>query len=104
MLNKEGHVPLYIQLKDLIQEKIESGVYAEGTAIPSERELCNMYEVSRITVRQAIERAVSEGLLVRRPGKGTYVSARKIHQPLERITSFGTTMTGTGFACQDISS
>jgi GntR family transcriptional regulator len=96
MLNKEGHVPLYIQLKDLIQEKIESGVYAEGTAIPSERELCNMYEVSRITVRQAIERAVSEGLLVRRPGKGTYVSARKIHQPLERITSFATTMTGQG--------
>jgi GntR family transcriptional regulator len=100
VLNKEGHVPLYIQLKDLIQEKIESGVYPEGTAIPSEREFCNMYEVSRITVRQAIERAVAEGLLVRRPGKGTYVSARKIQQPLERISSFGTTMTGQGLVAK----
>jgi GntR family transcriptional regulator len=100
MLNKEGHVPLYIQLKDLIQQQIESGVYPEGTAIPSERELCNMYNVSRITVRQAIDRAVSEGFLVKRPGKGTYVSSRKIQQSLERITSFGTTMTGQGLIAQ----
>ncbi len=96
MLDKTGQIPLYIQLRNLIQKKIEDGTYPEGTAIPSERELCNMYGVSRITVRQAIQLATSDGLLVRRPGKGTYVSTRKIVQALEHITLFDKTMTGQG--------
>ncbi|MGI6163531.1 MAG: GntR family transcriptional regulator [Bacillota bacterium] len=96
MLDKTGQLPLYIQLKDMIQRKIEDGTYPEDTAIPSERELCNMYDVSRITVRQAINLATSEGLLVKRQGKGTYVASKKIVQALEQITLFDQTMTGLG--------
>ncbi len=96
MLDKKGQTPLYIQLMNIIQKKIEDGIYPEGTAIPSERELCNMYEVSRITVRQAIQLAVSEGLLVRRPGKGTYVSTRKLVQSLQHITLFDKTLIEQG--------
>ena len=96
MLDKSGQTPLYIQLRNLIQKRIEDGVYSEGTAIPSERELCRLYGVSRITVRQAIDLAVNEGLLVRRQGKGTYVETKRIIQALEHITSFDRTMTGFG--------
>jgi GntR family transcriptional regulator len=96
MLDKTGQIPLYIQLRDLIQKKIEDGTYPEDTAIPSERELCNMYDVSRITVRQAINLATNEGLLVKRQGKGTYVASRKIVQALEHITLFDQTMAGLG--------
>ena len=96
MLDKTGQIPLYIQLKDLIQKKIEDGTYPEDTAIPSERELCNMYGVSRITVRQAIHLATVDGLLVKRQGKGTYVASKKIVQALEQITLFDKTMTGLG--------
>lgn len=96
MLDKAGQIPLYIQLKDLIQKKIEDGTYPENTAIPSERALCDMYDVSRITVRQAINLAASEGFLVKRQGKGTYVASKKILQALERITLFDQTMTGLG--------
>lgn len=96
MLDKTGQIPLYIQLKDLIQKRIEDGTYPEDTAIPSERELCNMYGVSRITVRQAIHLATVDGLLVKRQGKGTYVASKKIVQALEQITLFDKTMTGLG--------
>ncbi|NPV69389.1 MAG: GntR family transcriptional regulator [Firmicutes bacterium] len=96
MLQKDGATPLYLQLKEEIQRHIEEGVYPEGTAIPSERELCQSYGVSRITVRQAIAQAVAEGILFTRQGKGTYVTKRKIDQSLERITGFDRTIAGHG--------
>ncbi|MCR4397696.1 MAG: GntR family transcriptional regulator [Firmicutes bacterium] len=96
MLEKSSPTPLYVQLKELIRRQIENGFYEEGKAIPSERELCRAYGVSRMTVRQAIAEAASEGLLFTRHGKGTYVAKRKIDQALDRITGFDKTMAGHG--------
>lgn len=84
--------PLYKQLVAYLKEKIESGEWAVGEQIPSERELCKQFNVSRITVRQAISVVEKEGLLQAVQGKGTFVARPKIHQELQQITSFKETM------------
>jgi len=88
--------PLYKQLVAYFKEKIQSGEWAVGEQIPSERELCKQFDVSRITVRQAIAEAEKEGLLHAVQGKGTFVAKPKIHQELHQITSFKETMTMWG--------
>lgn len=98
MLFRNGSTPLYLQLKEAIRQKIESGAWAVGERIPSERELCELYQVSRITVRQAIAAAINEGLLFRQQGKGTYVAKPKINQTLASVTSFCDTMLSMGLA------
>jgi len=74
-LDKRSTVPLYIQLKELLQERIRQQIYAPGQQIPSELVLCQELTLSRPTVRQAIAELVSEGLLVIVKGKGTFVAA-----------------------------
>jgi GntR family transcriptional regulator len=90
---------LYIQIKDRIKEQILTGKYQKGDKIPSERELCQLFEVSRITVRQAINEAIKEGLLFTAQGKGTFVADcgdYKIDQGLSRITPFRDSISGAG--------
>ncbi len=65
---------LYVQIYSILSEKIENGEWAAGTQIPTEDELCRIYEVSKITVREAIQELVREGYLVRQQGKGTFVT------------------------------
>jgi GntR family transcriptional regulator len=83
-----GPLPRYIQLKEIIRERILSGEWAPGGLIPSERELCERYGISRMTARQSITELVNEGLLYREQGKGTYVGRPKIAQQLLRLTGF----------------
>jgi GntR family transcriptional regulator len=66
-------VPLYQQLYDAILGKIESGEYKHNQLIPSEQQLSDIYKVSRITVRSAIQRLADENILVKKRGKGTFV-------------------------------
>lgn len=80
--------PLYKQLVARIRAEIENGVYEIDSRIPSEQELCEKYEVSRITVRKALEELSEEGLLVRRQGKGTFVSVPSMEIDVKPITSF----------------
>ncbi len=87
-IDKSSVVPIYYQLKMVIQERIKSGQYAVGMCLPSEREFCEEYGISRMTVRQAISDLVKEGLLYRERGKGTYVASPKIEQGLTKLTSF----------------
>lgn len=84
--------PLYKQLVLYIRGQIESGDWPLGEQIPSERDLCNQFSVSRITVRQAIAEAENEGLLHRVQGKGTFVAKPKINQTLQKMTTFKETM------------
>ena len=72
---KEKNIPLYFQLEQIIKSKILTGGFSPGEKIPTETELCDAYQVSKITVRQAILNLVNAGLLVRKQGKGTF--ARK---------------------------
>lgn len=88
MLQPDSSTPLYVQLKELLQERMRSGYYREGSRLPSERELAQLYNVSRMTARQALQLLAQEGLTYARVGKGTYVSLAPIHQQLESLTSF----------------
>lgn len=69
--------PKYIDLMKWIKEQILSGEFSIGTKLPSENELGKKFSISRQTVRQATSVLESEGLLERRRGSGTYVSANK---------------------------
>jgi GntR family transcriptional regulator len=85
---KAGPVPLYHQLKQVLQSDMEQGIYKPGERLPSEPELVREYGVSRITVRQALDELEAEGRVVRRHGKGTYVAEPRIEQELVRLTDF----------------
>ncbi len=85
---KASPVPRYYQLREIIREKIISGQWSEGDAIPSERELGEQYGLSRMTVRQSLMELVKEGFLYREQGRGTFVARPKITQQLSKLTGF----------------
>lgn len=66
---------LYIQLTRIFLDEIKSGNWMLNQQIPSEDELCRKYNISKITVRQAINNLVSDGYLMKIQGKGTFVSS-----------------------------
>lgn len=72
-IDKAISTPLYEQLANLIRNSVNSGKLQYGSQIPSEQELCDAYQISRITVRKAIDLLVEENILYRKHGKGTYV-------------------------------
>lgn len=84
--------PIYLQLREVIRNKIEDGEYLPGMAIPSENELVETYKINRMTVRSGIDALVSEGLLKRVQGKGVYVSGPKVERDLEILGGFTQTM------------
>ena len=85
---KPGPLPRYYQLKEIIRERVSSGEWSPGAPIPSERELCERYGISRMTARQSLTELVAEGLLYRRQGRGTFVGRPRISQQLQRLTGF----------------
>lgn len=96
-LDRNNPISLYEQLKNLIKEQIKNGELKPNQQIPSERELCERYGISRITVRQAISLAIQEGLLFRTHGKGTFVAQpNKIKQGLTRVSTFQQTLSAQG--------
>ena len=80
--------PLYIQLKNTIKEAIVSGNLKSGDKIPSEVMLQKTYNVSRVTVRKAVEELVQENYLIKLQGKGTYVSQVLEFEERKSISSF----------------
>ena len=77
-IDRSSVIPYYYQLKENLKNLIEDHKLPEGEQIPSEAELCSDFGVSRTVVRQALNELVSEGLLTRRKGKGTFVARPKI--------------------------
>lgn len=88
MINKYSNIPLYSQLKNLIIDKIDSGEYTPDSKIPSEQELCEIYDISRPTVRQAISELTNSGYLYKEKGKGTFVSKPKSAIDVKAYTGF----------------
>ncbi|MGE5559158.1 MAG: GntR family transcriptional regulator [Bacillota bacterium] len=88
MLDEKAPVALYQQLKGLLIEKIRNNEWPVNSRIPTERELCDIYRISRITVRQALGALEKEGYLYRKQGKGTFVTSPKIEQRLSGMYSF----------------
>lgn len=79
-LDISSSIPLHIQLKENLKQKIIKGEF-KGK-IPSERELAERFSISRITVRQAISALVNEGILEKKQGSGTFISLKPIHDLL----------------------
>ncbi|MCM3411275.1 GntR family transcriptional regulator [Metabacillus litoralis] len=88
MIDKHSPLPLYYQLEERIKKSIISEELQPGDVLPSERELSENYQISRMTVRQAITNLVNKGYLYREKGKGTFVSSQKFEQNLQGLTSF----------------
>ncbi len=88
ILNTESYSPLYKQLMQKLRTDIQSGVYPVHSRIPSEQELCQTYQVSRVTVRKALAELTQEGLLKRHQGKGTFVGIPRIQKDLRSVNSF----------------
>jgi GntR family transcriptional regulator len=89
--------PLYQQLYKVLRSKIVAGQWRPGDVLPSETELTGQYQVSRATVRQALDELASDGFIYRRQGKGTFVAPPTVEQGLVRIVSFTEDMRQRGF-------
>jgi len=88
-INFDSHIPYYIQLMDILKEKVQSGTWAPGDQIPGEQDLCELYGVSRTVVRQALLELELEGVINRRKGKGTFIALPKISEGLvQKLTGF----------------
>lgn len=81
-------VPLHTQLRDALVEQITSGVLPPGSRVPSERELCRHYNVSRTTTRRTLSDLTHEGWVYTVVGKGTYVAQGRLEQELQPVTGF----------------
>lgn len=94
-LDKTIPIPLYYQLIEVIQNYINE--HDDSFPIPTENDLCKIYEISRPTVRQAINELVTEGLIVREKGRGSFINKKKIPQDfLLNIISFNDEMQSKG--------
>jgi GntR family transcriptional regulator len=93
---KASLIPLYAQVKYALQDEIDNRM-KPGDIIPSELELEKRFNVSRITIRRALDELVSEGLIVRQRGRGTFVRKQPIAQELPRLLSWSEQMRQMGF-------
>lgn len=94
--------PLYLQLKKGIEDAVNSGLIGPGDALPSERDIAVRADVSRVTVRKAVQDLVKGGILVQRHGSGTFVAApvKRVEQSLSRLTSFTEDMARRGMTVE----
>jgi DNA-binding GntR family transcriptional regulator len=79
---------MYVQIAQTLSEQIHQGIYPAGSKLPSEKELCGLFYVSRITVRQALSLLVQQDLVVPVHGKGSIVKAPTLSHNLSKIISF----------------
>jgi GntR family transcriptional regulator len=87
-LDGSGHIPLYVQLYQILKSRIHGAVYEPGEAIPSETVLTETYGITRGTVRHAISLLVAEGLVKQVRGKGTIVTYTPITYSVWNFSGF----------------
>ncbi len=95
-ISKDNPIPLHYQIKEILQEMIENEILKPGQSIPTERELCEIQGVSRMTVNKAIMSLVNEGLIYREQGKGTFVSKTKVNHEISKLKGFTEQMQENG--------
>lgn len=95
-LQRNHPLPLYAQLRDTLRADLLAGRLRAHEQLPSERELCARFHVSRMTVRQALLDLAREGLIYSRAGKGTFASDPKIDQQLKTLSGFSQDMRSRG--------
>ncbi|QRN48701.1 GntR family transcriptional regulator [Macrococcoides bohemicum] len=84
----KSQVQLYLQIAEKIRNNIDNGELQVGDKLPSERKLCELYDVSRITIRQALDLLEDERIIQRKQGIGTYVLPSQYNQILNNLYSF----------------
>ncbi|TCB70478.1 GntR family transcriptional regulator [Acinetobacter sp. ANC 4216] len=96
LASKNSQQPLYEKVKERLHSKIQQGEYPPLSQLPSENELSELFNVSRITVRQALHKLSQEGLIFKVHGKGTFVSKPKAYQNITQLQGFAEAMSHTG--------
>ena len=87
-LDQNTSKPLYKQLEERLLHQIETGVFKPGSKLPTESELSEQYDVSRVTVRKALDSLSKNCILERRSGKGTFIASKKLQRNISNVTSF----------------
>ena len=86
--SSESEIPLYEQLLSYLRLMIQIGQLKPGDRLIPENELCTILQVSRTTVRQAMDQLVSDGLIVRYKGRGSFVASPKMKRPIHYLYNF----------------
>ena len=89
--------PLHSQIREIVRRRILDGTYASHTQMPSESQMMAAFDVSRITIRQALGDLQKEGLIFKVAGKGSFVAKPKAFQNLSTLQGFGEAMTPSGY-------
>lgn len=95
-LDKESVVPLYYQLKEILQTMVDDDDLAPGDSIPSERDICERFGISRMTASKAVSALVHEGILYRERGRGTFVASPKPTCTSSCLTGFSDNIRAAG--------
>ena len=98
-MNDNIPLPLYYKVKEDLKKKVEDNFYIIGESLPSEKGLMDIYNVSRTTIRQAVDLLVNEGFLERRRGLGTFAAIPKVNMlELEQLRSFSDSIRRQGYS------
>jgi GntR family transcriptional regulator len=97
VIDRGARLPLYQQLYEILHQKILLQQWKPGDRLPTESELEQQHNVSRITVRTVLDMLVKEGLIYRQAGRGTFVAHATLEQGLSQIISFTEDMQRRGF-------
>lgn len=96
---KNENLPLYIKTKNAIKSKIDSGEYKAGEPIPTEKNLCDIFTVSRVTIRKAISELIDEGVLIHSKGKSPIVRPDSLYRNTNRLTGLYEELAANGILC-----
>ncbi|WP_258360773.1 GntR family transcriptional regulator [Moorella sulfitireducens] len=96
-IDRSKPIPLHYQITSDLRRAIKEGRYRVGDLFPTDKQLMEKYDVSSITVRRAVAALVDEGLLERRPGKGTFVKREPVEETLGKLTGFFEEMKARGY-------
>ena len=101
-IDKDSPIPMYHQLYGILKSKIEKDQMKPGDFLPSENKLAKMYNVSRLTVRQALSELAEEGLIERQRGKGTVIIQPKNIENLTELKGFTDEAHMTGHSASSV--
>jgi GntR family transcriptional regulator len=98
MLDHDSPIPLHYQLTEIIRKKaLDGDLVDEDGKLPTEMELAEQFDVSRITIRTALKTLMNEGLLSRKRGRGTFLKTNSVENWVGRLMGFSETIKAAGF-------
>jgi GntR family transcriptional regulator len=93
----DARTPLHLEVRDAIAQDIAAGLTAPSERLPSERDLCERLNVSRLTLRKALKLLVEDGLVESAPGRGWFVAGGPVSEPANELLSFTDMARARGF-------